>query len=438
MKAGPTTKGKRAKEALEKSEGRAQLIFENMRDNAWLMDMDLKTTWASPSTVRTRGFKPEELQGSTLDRHMTPASMTRLMELIAKRLSPDDLADKRREVVIEGDFEFYRKDGTAFWGDTVATLLRKRDGTPEGFLFVVRDITERTRAGEEANRQKEILQRLFDNIPVMITYFDETGAIKMVNREIVKKLGWSFEEWQTEDVLAKSYPDPDALKEVLDFMKNKPIGWKDFKTTTKNGTVIDTTFTNLILSDGVSIGIGRDITERKRAEATIQASEARYRMLVENAGEAIIVAQDGLLKFVNQTTLNMTGYSETELISRPFPEFIHPDDRERVVASYWKRLAGKPAQSRYDVRLLTRAGGFKWVEIGAALIDWEGRPATLNFLTDISDRHKAEEVIQASLREKEVMLREIHHRVKNNMQVISSLFNLQAGKTTSPEYREIL
>ena len=166
----------------------------------------------------------------------------------------------------------------------------------------------------------------------------------------------------------------------------------------------------------------RDITERRRAEAALQASEARYRQLVENANEAILVAQDGLLKFVNRMAIEMTGYSEQELLSRPFPELIHPDDREMVVGHYQRRISGETAQPRYVFRVLSRDGGNKWVEIWAVLIDWEGRPATLNFLTDISDRHKADEAIQASLREKEVMLREIHHRVKNNMQVISSLF----------------
>ncbi|MCX6567104.1 MAG: ATP-binding protein, partial [Candidatus Aminicenantes bacterium] len=100
--------------------------------------------------------------------------------------------------------------------------------------------------------------------------------------------------------------------------------------------------------------------------------------------------------------------------------------------------AGDTDQPRYVFRLLTRDGAVKWVELGAVLIDWEGRPATLNFLTDITDRRKGEEVIQASLQEKEVMLREIHHRVKNNMQVISSLFNLQAGNTHNRECRKIL
>jgi len=139
-----------------------------------------------------------------------------------------------------------------------------------------------------------------------------------------------------------------------------------------------------------------DITERKQAEEALRTSEARYRLLVENANEVIVVAQDGMLKFVNRMTVELFGYSEQELTSRPFPEFVHPDDRGMVVERHLKRLKGDVFQPRYAFRLVGRDGSIKWVEIGAVLIDWEGKPATLNFINDITERKQAEEALQES------------------------------------------
>ena len=110
---------------------------------------------------------------------------------------------------------------------------------------------------------------------------------------------------------------------------------------------------------GYFTAVFHDITERKQAEEALHTSEARYRLLVENANEAILVVQDGILKFVNRMTVGIIGYSEQELTSRPFPEFIHPDDRDMVVERHLRRLKGNVSQPRYAFRLVTRDGQYQ-------------------------------------------------------------------------------
>jgi PAS domain S-box-containing protein len=141
---------------------------------------------------------------------------------------------------------------------------------------------------------------------------------------------------------------------------------------------------------------GRDITERKRTEDALRGSEEKYRSLVDGANEAIFVAQDGMLKFVNHKAAELSGHSEQELMAKPFPEFIYPDDRQLVVDNYTKRMKGEPVLSKYDFRMLTVDNSAKWVEINTVLIDWKGRPATLNFLTDITEHKMAEEKLRES------------------------------------------
>ena len=128
----------------------------------------------------------------------------------------------------------------------------------------------------------------------------------------------------------------------------------------------------------------------------MQESEEKYRALVENANEAIFVAQDGRFKFVNPKTVAITGYSEEELLAMPFSDVIHPDFQQMVVSRHVRRLAGHGVAQIYSFKLVDKHGNTKWVEINAVLITWEGRPATLNLVSDISERKHAEEALRQS------------------------------------------
>ena len=144
------------------------------------------------------------------------------------------------------------------------------------------------------------------------------------------------------------------------------------------------------------IGAIEDITAREKAEMGLRDSEEKYRVLVENAAEAIVVEQDGRLKFVNRLASQISGYSKQELLAMPFVELIHPDDRAMVGEHHRKRLQGDLSTSKYAFRWTSKDGSIKWVEINAVLVTWEGKPATLNFLADITERKQAEEDLKES------------------------------------------
>ncbi|MEE9612103.1 MAG: PAS domain S-box protein, partial [Desulfatiglandales bacterium] len=128
----------------------------------------------------------------------------------------------------------------------------------------------------------------------------------------------------------------------------------------------------------------------KRTEE-LRKSEEKYRTLFENASEAIVVAQDGVIKFVNPKGEELYGYSQEELASRSLTYFIHEEDREMVGERHEKRLRGEVLPGTYHFRIINKAGDIKWVELNVASFSWEDRPATLCFMTDITERLQAEE-----------------------------------------------
>jgi two-component system cell cycle sensor histidine kinase/response regulator CckA len=142
--------------------------------------------------------------------------------------------------------------------------------------------------------------------------------------------------------------------------------------------------------------IVHNITAIKEAEDKVRVSEEKYRNVVEYANEVIVVIQDGRFKFANRMFTETTGYSAEEIASLSFSDLIHPEDRDWVVERYFNRLKGIGPSFKYEFRVVTKSGSIRWIDIGSVRIDWEGRSATLNFISDITDRKQAEDALRYS------------------------------------------
>jgi PAS domain S-box-containing protein len=164
---------------------------------------------------------------------------------------------------------------------------------------------------------------------------------------------------------------------------------------------------------------------------------------VDNASEAVIVLQDNRMRFFNRKTLEMSGYSSQEITAKTISEFVYPQDRQMVNDIYSKRLQGKDIQSSYEFRMLQKNGNTLWVNINSVLITWNGKPATLALVTDISERKKIEQMLkeyaqkitQVQEEERKKIAYELHDDTAQYLSIlkleIESL--LHSGEIRSPE-----
>ncbi|MCL4833732.1 MAG: PAS domain S-box protein [Caldilineaceae bacterium] len=169
--------------------------------------------------------------------------------------------------------------------------------------------------------------------------------------------------------------------------------------------------------------------ERVAAEEALRSSEARYRAIVESTDDFICrFRPDTSLTFVNEAYCRYFGRSREDLIGRPFLNLI-PQEEYETIRAYLQELLRDDKAVIYEHQVMTPGGELRWQQwTDHPIVDADGRVYELQSVgRDINERHEAEKYLQESLHEKEVMLREIHHRVKNNLQIVSSLLKLQAA-----------
>ena len=181
----------------------------------------------------------------------------------------------------EVELRLRRADGEYRWFLVRVAPLRDAQGKVVKWYGVSTDIEDRKSAEEELKREKEILAKIFNNIPVMIGFVGSEGRVVLVNPEWERTMGWTLKELRDQniDIFAEAYPDLSYRQKVLDFVAAATGEWADLKIKVRNGRLIDAACAVVHLSDGTKVAIAQDITERKRAARKLEEANHLLRIL---------------------------------------------------------------------------------------------------------------------------------------------------------------
>jgi PAS domain S-box-containing protein len=302
----------------------------------------------------------------------------------------------------------------------------------------------RIRAEDALKASEEFNRGLVENIPNLVVVYDHDRKIRYVNPAATTSLGYSVEEMVGTDII--TYVNPPQHEEVAaateDLFSSDMGKSLEIDLITKAGQHL------MVISKGAPLNFQNqpavlilfaDITDRKRTEEALIASETRYRRLFETAQDGILIldADTGQIVDVNPFLIDLLGFSHELFLGKKIWDIgIFKD----IVANKdnFEELQRKEYIRYEDLPLETADGRNVAVEFVSNVYTVDNKKVIQCNIRDITKRKKLAELINVSLAEKETLLREIHHRVKNNLQIITSILNLQIRKLNDPATIETL
>lgn len=238
------------------------------------------------------------------------------------------------------------------------------------------------------------LKQFCEFLSDLVIFLKTDGTIYYCNQSFANFVGM-----KKEDIIEKKCYE--LVHSSQTFITNCPLvrslesGKREYNEYEKKGQYFSVAVDPIRDEEGKIIGfihIMRDFTDFMKIQNSLKESEEKHRAIVENAQEAIVVIQDGLIKFINPKGFQISGYSAEEILFKPFIDFLHPDDRQIAIELYKKMMTGEmDIKEAYPLRIFDKQGNIKWIEVNAIKINWEGKPAELSFIRDISEIKKAEQ-----------------------------------------------
>jgi PAS domain S-box-containing protein len=382
------TDRKQAEINLEQELLRTTTLFNTSIDGIVVMNYQGNVVQSSASFARMIGYTLEETQ--TLNVADWDAQWTK--EELKLMLN-------REEIIPLFETRYRRKNGSEY--DVEISCNRvELDGEVMNFC-ICRDISERKQTEEALRDQKEMFQTIVNHIPVMITLFNPQGKIQFINPEVERVLGYPLESWQQENILARCYPDPVYCQSVLEFMLAATGEWRDLTTLTATGQQINTSWANVRLSTGYSLGIGQDITDRKKAEINLQISQARFAGILDIASDAIIsINSQQQITLFNKGAEQIFGYTTEEVLGKPLnllmPERFANLHHQHVSQYSQTESHGRQMAERGAIFGRRKDGSEFPVEASISKLNLQDEVIFTTFLRDISTRQLIENALRDS------------------------------------------
>ncbi|HAH25229.1 MAG TPA: hypothetical protein DCL77_15985, partial [Prolixibacteraceae bacterium] len=294
------------------------------------------------------------------------------------------------------EMRYLHKNGHVVWTDVSTSLQQDINNNSTYFITSIQDITVRKRAEDSLRKFKMGIENSADAI--FIT--EKDGTIEYINQAFEEIYGYPSSEviGQTPRILKSCLYSLSYYEQVWNTLLSKRPVRDEIQNKAKDGRLISVgTSNNPIVDDqGEIIGfisINRDITERKKAELALMESEGKFRSLTQSTPMAICIYQGDNFVYTNSAGETLTGYSAEEIYRMKYWEIADPAYQLKIKAMGEKRLKGTAPEGSYEFQIVTKEGFLKWVYLTGSTIIFQGKPAGILSIVDITERKEAEQTL---------------------------------------------
>lgn len=405
-----------AEAALRQSEERYRRIVETTTEGVFTVDADYRIDFVNRRMLDMLGYREEEMLGRT------PMSF---LDGESRALAETSALRRREGMAEQLELRFLRRDRSSLWALVNSTPIFDAEGRFAGAVAMAADISARKQAEQERDR-------LFTYSLDLLCVEGFDGYLKQVNPAWTATLGWTSEELKAKPCLEFVHPDDrDAtLRAAEQSKQGQHVRGLENRYRCRDGSYRWLSWNSFPLpSEGLMLCVVRDVTERKKSEEDLRASEMRIRNIFEQASDGIyLISSEFRYLDANPRGLELLGYTREELLQMTVADGLAPHERPRLAVELAEMLAGRPHLAEWEH--LRKDGSTFPAEVSARRLDDRSYIAIVR---DLTGRRRLEEHLRATVRhlrelsrrlveteeaERQAISRELHDRIGSNLSAI--------------------